>query len=38
MEAAREHLGHSTVASTLAYVDRTQTEPNKLQWLPDLRK
>jgi integrase len=38
MEAAREHLGHSTSATTLAYVDRTQTEPNKLQWLPDLRR
>jgi hypothetical protein len=26
------------IFSSARRVDRTQTEPNKLQWLPDLRK
>jgi integrase len=37
MAAAQEHLGHSDPATTLAYVDKTQTETNKLNWLADLR-
>lgn len=35
--AAQEHLGHSDPATTLAYVDKTQTETDKLKWFADLR-
>jgi integrase len=35
--AAQQHLGHSDPATTLAYVDPTQTETDKLKWLADLR-
>jgi hypothetical protein len=37
MAAAQEHLGHSDPATTLAYVDKTQTETDKTKWLADLR-
>ena len=37
MAAAQEHLGHGDPATTLAYVDPTQTETDKLKWLADLR-
>jgi len=38
LPAAQEHLGHSDPATTLAYVDQTQTETDKLKWLADLRR
>ena len=37
LAAAQAHLGHSDPATTLAYVDPTQTETDKLKWLTDLR-
>lgn len=36
--APQQHLGHSDPATTLAYVDPTQTETDKLKWFTDLRK
>jgi hypothetical protein len=38
MAAAQEYLGHSDPATTLAYVDKTQTEVDNRHWLADLRK
>ena len=38
MAAAQEHLGHTDPATTKAYIDPTQCERNRLQWLPDLRQ
>ena len=37
LAAAQQHLGHKDPATTLAYVDPTQTETDKLKWLTDLR-
>ena len=38
LSAAQEHLGQSNPATTLAYVDPTQTETDNVKRLTDLRQ